>query len=108
MSPAPITQAEKIKDFLFLRARLLNAQRSPGFGHENGIIGTEHQTKDLHLELSLRICSCARHTVKYPKKEQGDGLHRWAGGTFLRSLRKVPRAHSRSGCVLQELGWKYT
>jgi hypothetical protein len=32
----------------------------------------------------------------------------WAGGTFLRCLRKVPWAHSRSACVLQELGWKYT
>ena len=32
----------------------------------------------------------------------------WAGGTFLRCLRIVPRAHSRSACVLQELGWKYT
>jgi hypothetical protein len=31
----------------------------------------------------------------------------WAGGTFLHSLRKVPQAHSRSGCDLQELGWKY-
>jgi hypothetical protein len=29
----------------------------------------------------------------------------WAGGTFLRCLRKVPRTHSRSACVLQELGW---
>jgi hypothetical protein len=37
MSPAPITQAEKNEVF-FLRARLLNAQWSPGFGHENGII----------------------------------------------------------------------
>ncbi len=32
----------------------------------------------------------------------------WAGGTFLRSLRKVSQAHPRFGCVLQELGWKYT
>ncbi len=33
----------------------------------------------------------------------------WAGGIFLRCPRKkVPRAHSRSACVLQELGWKYT
>ncbi len=32
----------------------------------------------------------------------------WAGGTFLRCLRKVPQAHSRSALVLQELGWKYT
>jgi hypothetical protein len=31
----------------------------------------------------------------------------WAGGTFLRSLRKVPQAHAQSACVLQELGWKY-
>ncbi len=32
----------------------------------------------------------------------------WAGGTFLRCLLKVPWAQSRSACVLQELGWKYT
>jgi hypothetical protein len=31
----------------------------------------------------------------------------WAGGTFLRCLRKVPRTHLRSAHVLQELGWKY-
>jgi hypothetical protein len=30
----------------------------------------------------------------------------WAGGTFLRCLRKVPRTHSHSACVLQELTWK--
>jgi hypothetical protein len=29
----------------------------------------------------------------------------WAGGTFFRCLRKVPPAHSRSTCLLQELGW---
>jgi hypothetical protein len=27
----------------------------------------------------------------------------WAGGTFLRCLRKVPQAHSQSVCVLQFL-----
>jgi hypothetical protein len=32
----------------------------------------------------------------------------WAGGTFLHCLRKVPCTQSRSACVLQELGWKYT
>jgi hypothetical protein len=32
----------------------------------------------------------------------------WAGGTFLCCLRKVPRTHSCSAYVLQELGWKYT
>jgi hypothetical protein len=36
--------------------------------------GTERETKDLHSELSLQICSHARHTVKSPKKEQEDGL----------------------------------
>ncbi len=39
----PITQAEKNEVF-FLRARLLNAQWSPGFGHKNGII-SPHKTK---------------------------------------------------------------
>jgi hypothetical protein len=29
----------------------------------------------------------------------------WAGGTFLRCLKKVPPAHPRSACVVQELGW---
>jgi hypothetical protein len=29
----------------------------------------------------------------------------WAGGTFFFCLRKVPAAHSRSVCVVQELGW---
>jgi hypothetical protein len=33
------------------------------------VVGTERETKDLHLELSLRICSRARHTVKSLKKE---------------------------------------
>ncbi len=31
----------------------------------------------------------------------------WAGWTVLHCLRMVPRAHSRSVCVLQESGWKY-
>ncbi len=43
MSPAPITQAEKIEGF-FLRAWLLNAQRSPGFGHKKGIIPKSSKT----------------------------------------------------------------
>ncbi len=34
-SPAPITQAEKTK-FIFFGASLLNAQRSPDFGQQNG------------------------------------------------------------------------
>ncbi len=38
------------------------------------VVGTELETKDLHLELSLQICSRACHTVKSPKKEQDDGL----------------------------------
>ncbi len=29
----------------------------------------------------------------------------WAGGTFLHCLRKVPPAHSRFACLVQELGW---
>ncbi len=29
----------------------------------------------------------------------------WAGGTFFHCLRKVPPAHLRSVCVVQELGW---
>jgi hypothetical protein len=28
------------------------------------VVGTERETKDLHLELSLQICSCARHMVQ--------------------------------------------
>ncbi len=38
------------------------------------VVGMERETKDLHLELSLRIRSRARHTVKSPKKEQDNGL----------------------------------
>ncbi len=38
------------------------------------VVGTERETKDLHLELSIRIRSRARHTVKSPKKERDDGL----------------------------------
>jgi hypothetical protein len=38
------------------------------------VVGMEPETKDLHSELSLEICSRARHTVKSPKKEQDDGL----------------------------------
>ncbi len=38
------------------------------------VVGMERETKDLHSELSLRIRSRARHTVKSPKKEQDDGL----------------------------------
>ncbi len=36
-SPAPIAQAEK-KRFFFSRSSSLNTQRSPDFGHKNGII----------------------------------------------------------------------
>jgi hypothetical protein len=38
------------------------------------VVGTEHETKDLHSKLSLQICSRARHTVKSPNEEQDDGL----------------------------------
>ncbi len=38
------------------------------------VVGTEDETKDLHSELSLQICSCARHTVKSQKKEWDVGL----------------------------------
>ncbi len=38
------------------------------------VVDTERETKDLHSELSLRIRSRARHTVKSPKKERDDGL----------------------------------
>ena len=34
------------------------------------VVGMERETKDLHLELSLRICSCACHMVKSQKKER--------------------------------------
>jgi hypothetical protein len=38
------------------------------------VVGTECETKDLYLELSLQIRSCACHMVKSPKKERVDGL----------------------------------
>jgi hypothetical protein len=39
--PCPLPQSrrqKKMKMFFFERARFLNAQRLPGYGHENGII----------------------------------------------------------------------
>ncbi len=38
------------------------------------VVGMEHETKDLHSELSLWTCSCASRMVKFPKKEQDNGL----------------------------------
>ena len=38
------------------------------------VLGMERETNDLHSELSLRIRSRARHTVKSRKKERDDGL----------------------------------
>jgi hypothetical protein len=47
--PPPQSRRQKKTKIFFLRARLLNAQRSPGFGHENGII--HHLFLQLHSYL---------------------------------------------------------
>jgi hypothetical protein len=59
---------------LFFMYSVLHLKRCSGLNFYSYVVHMERRTFVLHLELSLKIRSRARHTVNSWKKEQDDGL----------------------------------
>jgi hypothetical protein len=76
-------------------------------GRQDRIFGGNHHGGALVIQPLRMLGEILALSTNFEFPRRKNTRCEWAGGTFLHCLRKVPRAHSRSAGVLQELGWKY-